>query len=52
MVMNDTKIYQKMKNKSWFSMEKTIKKREKKCIIITIGSYFHLENLACYLQVF
>ena len=30
MVMNDTIIYQKMKNKSWLSIEKNIIKREKR----------------------
>ena len=28
MVVNDTKIYQKMKNKSWLSIEKKFKKYE------------------------
>ena len=37
MVMNDIKIYQNMKNKSWLSM--------KKHVMIIIKSYFHLENL-------
>ena len=37
-----------MKNKSLPSM----KKIEEKCLIIIIRNYFHLENLACYLQVF
>ena len=49
MVMNNTKIYQKMKNKSWLSTEKIL---IKKCLIIIIRNYFHLENLVYYLQVF
>ena len=49
MVVNNTKIYQKMKNKSWLSTEKIL---IKKCLIIIIRNYFHLENLVYYLQVF
>ena len=51
MVVNDTKIYQKMKTESWLSIEKNIY-HEKKHLIITIRNYFHLENLVYYLQVF
>ena len=49
MVVSNTKIYQKMKNKSWLSIEKIL---IKKCLIIIIRNYFHLENLVYYLQVF
>ena len=34
MVVNDTNIYQKMKNKSWLSIEKHCKIRKKSLIII------------------
>ena len=37
MVVNVTKISQKMKNKSWLSMEKNIIEREEKL-------YYNLEN--------
>ena len=34
MVVNDTNIYQKMRNKSWLSIEKYCKIRKKSLIII------------------
>ena len=45
MVLNDTKIYQKMKNKSWLHIEKYYKRRQKKCLIIVIRNYFYLKIL-------
>ena len=43
--VNETKIYQKMKNKSWLSIEIYYKLRQKKCLIIVIKNYFHLKIL-------
>ena len=40
MVVNDTKLYQNMKNKSPFSI-KTILQNEKKRLAIIIKNYFH-----------
>ena len=51
MVVNDTKIYHKIKNKTWLSVEKNHQK-EKKHLIIIIGNYFHLENPVYYSQIF
>ena len=49
MVVIDTKIYQKMKNKSCLSIEKNIKNKKKRLIII-IRNYFHLENFHVFLK--
>ena len=46
MVMNNTKIYQNMKNRNWLSTEKNIK-REKTCYY-NIRNYFHFENLVFF----
>ena len=43
MVVNITKISQKMKNKSLLSIEKNITESEK-CHIVIVGKYFNLEN--------
>ena len=45
MLVKDIKVYQKMKNKGWSSIEKTLQ-NEKKSLIIIIKNYFHLETLA------
>ena len=45
MVMNATKISQKMKNKSLLRIEKMIK-NEKKCYIMIERKHFNLENFA------
>ena len=48
MVVKDTKIYKKMKNKSSLSKKKIyiyILYNEKKHLIIIIRNYFYLENL-------
>ena len=47
-VVNDTKIYQKMKSKSWLSMEKKHYKMRKN---VLIRNYFHLENLFFFLEL-
>ena len=44
MVVKDTKIFEKMKNKSWLSIEKILQ-NEKKRFIKIIENYFHLEKL-------
>ena len=49
MVAKDTKIYQKMKNKSWLRIEKNIKEEEKTSIIIR--NYFYLENFVSFLRL-
>ena len=46
MVVNVTKIYPKMKNKSLLSIEKKILQNEKKRFIIIIKKHFNLENIA------
>ena len=43
MVVKETKIYQKMKNKCWLSIEE-ISQNEKKSFITIIGNRFCLEN--------
>ena len=43
MAVNLTKISQKMKNKSWLSIEKNTIEQEKRFIII-IKKHFNLEN--------
>ena len=45
MVVNVKKIYEKMKNINWLSIEKNKKKR-KKCFIIIARKYLDLENFA------
>ena len=46
MVLNVTKIFQKMKNKSFLSIQKI--QNEKKHFITNIRKYFNLENLLLY----
>ena len=47
MVVNVTKIPQKMKNRSLWSIEKILK-NERKHFIIIIRKYFNLENFSCF----
>ena len=44
MVINVTKISQKMKKINWLSIEKNILKNEKKHFITIVRKYFNLEN--------
>ena len=44
MVVNDTKISQKIKDKSLLSVEKS--RIRKKCLIIILRKYFNIENFA------
>ena len=46
LVMKDIKINQKIKKQKLVEYRKIILQNEKKCLIIIIKSYFHLENLA------
>ena len=48
MVVDDTKVYQKVKSKSWLSIEKNIK--WEKCFIIIIKKYFCLEKSTSILK--
>ena len=46
MIREDTKLYQKMKKKSWPSIKKIAKENDKKNeLIIVLGNFFNLENL-------
>ena len=44
MVIKDTKISQKIKKKSWLSIEKVLQNEKKSPVIIRIN-YFYLEKL-------
>ena len=43
-VVNVTKISQKMKNINWLNIEKKNLYNEKKCLTIIMRKYFNLEN--------
>ena len=47
MAVNDTKISQKMKNKSWLIIEKKYYKMRKKRVIIIIRNYY-FKKVAIY----
>ena len=47
MVVNVTKISQKMKKRSLWSVEKILED-ERKHFIMIIRKYFNLENFACF----
>ena len=44
MVVKDTNISQKMKNKNWLSIEKILQ-NEKNCFIITIRNFFPYKRM-------
>ena len=46
MVMKVTKMYQKMKNKSLFNIEKKLIQNEKKWFIIIIRNYYFLKKMS------
>lgn len=48
MNLSNTKINQKMKNKSWLDMQKKYKMRKKKRVITIMVSYFYLETFGIF----